>query len=270
LGELQLQQADELFRIGLFGLAVAVGIHRERSLTIQPKHLQMDSEPAPSKRKLVAFTLPMAVFLALLGLLGALRKGEGGALGPASPEYWLYPAQTLICGALLLWFWRQYDLGAPRRILFATGVALVVFALWIAPQQFFGFPPRLVGFDPEVFTGQPAMYWTTVIMRFVRLVVVVPLVEEIFWRGFLLRYLINERFTAVPVGAFSWISFAVVTLAFGFGHARPDWIAALMTGALYNLVAYRTRSLASCVVAHAVTNCLLGVWIMSSRQWGFW
>jgi membrane protease YdiL (CAAX protease family) len=39
---------------------------------------------------------------------------------------------------------------------------------------------------------------------------------------------------------------------------------------LYNLVAYRTRSLASCVVAHAVTNLLLGLWIMATRQWGFW
>jgi uncharacterized protein len=229
----------------------------------------MDSEPAPFTRKLVAFTLPMAVFVTLLGLLGELRKGEG-ALGTASPEYWMYPAQTLICGALVVWFWRQYDLRAPRRILFALAIGLVVFALWIAPQQFFGLAPRLIGFDPDVFAGQPAMYWATVVLRFLRLVVVVPLVEEIFWRGFLLRYLINERFTEIPVGAFSWLSFVAVTLAFGFAHARADWIAALVTGALYNLVAYRTHSLPSCVLAHALTNCLLGFWIMSTRQWGFW
>ena len=56
--------------------------------------------------------------------------------------------------------------------------------------------------------------------RFLRLVIVVPLVEEIFWRGFLLRYLINEKFTEVPIGAFSWFSFGVVTVAFGLPIRR--------------------------------------------------
>jgi CAAX prenyl protease-like protein len=230
----------------------------------------MDSQPpATEKRKLAAFTLPMAVFLALLALAGALRK-PGGGFWLAAPEYWVYPAQTLICAALLILFWREYDLRAPRNALWAVGIGLAVFGLWIAPQQVLGFPPRVTGFDPEVFAAQPALYWGTVIFRFLRLVVVVPLVEEIFWRGFLLRYLINEKFTDVPVGAFSWLSFGVVTVAFGFTHSPADWVAALATGALYNLVAYRTRSLASCVVAHAVTNLFLGAWIMATRQWGFW
>ena len=230
----------------------------------------MDSElPATHRKKLVAFMLPMAVFLVLQTLAGVLRK-PGGSWWLAAPEYWVYPAQTLICGALLIWFWRAYDFRAPRRILFALAIGVLVFALWIAPQQFFGFAPRLVGFDPEIFPGQPALYWATVAGRFLRLVIVVPLVEEIFWRGFVLRYFINEKFTEVPIGSFSWFSFAFVTLGFGFTHSPADWIAALVTGALYNLVAYRTRSLASCVVAHAATNLLLGIWIMATRQWGFW
>jgi CAAX prenyl protease-like protein len=225
--------------------------------------------PATDKRKLAAFTLPMAVFLALLALAGAIRK-PGGAFWLAAPEYWIYPIQTLICGALLIWFWRDYDFRAPQKTWLAVAIGLAVFVLWIAPQQFLGFPPRLTGFDPEIFAGQPALFWGTVIFRFLRLVVVVALVEEIFWRGFLLRYLINEKFSEVPIGAFSWLSFGVVTVVFGFTHSREDWIAALVTGALYNLVAYRTRSLAACVLAHAVTNLLLGSWIMATRQWGFW
>lgn len=230
----------------------------------------MDSQPpATDKRKLAAFTLPMAIFLALLALASALRK-PGGSFWLAAPEYWVFPAQTIICGALLIWFWREYDFGATRKLGFAIAIGLVVFALWIAPQQFFGFAPRLTGFDPEVFAAQPAMYWATIIFRFLRLVIVVPLVEEIFWRGFLLRYLISEKFTEVPIGTFSWLSFGIVTVAFGFTHSPADWFAALVTGALYNLVAYRTRSLTSCVVAHAVTNLLLGTWIMATRQWGFW
>lgn len=221
------------------------------------------------RRKLVAFTLPMAVFLALLALLSFLQK-PGGAFWLASPEYWIYPAQTIVCGALLILFWREYQFQAARRIAFAVAVALLVFALWISPQALFGLAPRTDGFNPETFSSQPAAYWATVFLRFLRLVIVVPLVEEIFWRGFLLRYFINEKFYAVPMGAFSWLSFTIVTVGFGFAHSREDWIPALITGALYNGVAYRTKSLSACVLAHALTNLLLGLWIMNTRQWGFW
>ena len=220
-------------------------------------------------RKLIAFTLPMALFVLLLGLTGTGNRPESISWF-SYPAYWTYPAQTLVCGALLLCFWRDYELRAPRQLWFALLIGVVVFALWITPQQFLGFGPRLIGFDPDLFAAQPGLYWGTVIFRFLRLVVVVPLVEEVFWRGFLLRYLISERFTGVAVGTFSWLSFVAVTLAFGFSHSRADWTAALICGALYNLVAYRTGSLASCVLAHATTNLLLGLWIMQTRQWGFW
>lgn len=220
-------------------------------------------------QKLLAFTLPMGVFVILLGITGTGNRPESVSWF-SYPAYWTYPAQTVICGALILWFWRDYEFRVPRKLWFALLIGGGVFVIWIAPQQFLGFPPRSTGFNPDLFAAQPGLYWMTVVLRFLRLVVVVPLVEEIFWRGFLLRYPINERFTRVAIGTFSWLSFAVVTLLFGFSHSRADWIAALICGALYNLVAYRTRSLSSCVVAHAVTNGLLGLWVMQTRQWGFW
>lgn len=211
----------------------------------------------------------MAVFVVLLGITGTGNRPESVSW-LSYPVYWTYPVQTLVCGALLWWFWSEYQFRAPGKVWFALLIGIVVFGVWIAPQQFFGFEPRLIGFDPDLFAAQPALYWGTVVLRFLRLVVVVPLVEEVFWRGFLLRYLINERFTTVATGTFSWLSFVAVTFAFGLAHSRADWVAALVCGALYNLVAYRTRSLASCAVAHATTNLLLGLWIMQTRQWGFW
>lgn len=220
-------------------------------------------------RKIIAFTLPMVVFFALIGLTSAGNRPETVSWF-AFPAYWTYPAETLICGGLIFWFWSDYEFRTPRRVWFAVTIGLVVFVLWIAPQQFLGFAPRLVGFDPEIFPKDSALYWITVLLRFVRLVVVVPLVEEIFWRGFLLRYLISEKFTTIAIGGFSWLSFLVVSVCFALAHSRADWIAALLCGVLYNLVAYRTKSLASCVLAHAVTNLLLGLWIMRTRQWGFW
>ena len=222
-----------------------------------------------SRSKLLAYILPMAVFIGLLGLLTPL-KSAGDAFWLKSAEYWMFPVQTFICGALLIWYWRQYEFHGVRQVLLTLAIAVLVFVLWIAPWAFFGLPPRTDGFDPTTFAAQPAAYWSTVLLRFLRLVIVVPLVEEIFWRGFLLRYFINDKFDEVPFGTFSWLSFGIVTAGFTFVHSMPDWPAAAVTGVLYNFIAYRTKSLASCVLAHAITNLLLGIWIMNTKQWGFW
>lgn len=219
--------------------------------------------------RLLASVLPMLLFIGLLGVVSGL-KTPGAPFWRAAPEFWIFPLQTVLCAALLFYFRESYRFGPVRRPLFTVLLALAVFVLWIAPQQFLHFPARLLGFNPELVAGSAGFYWTTLVFRFVRLVVVVPLVEEIFWRGFLLRYLIAERFETVPFGTFSWLSFTAVTLAFCFSHAMADWPAALVTGALYNLVAYRTKSLSSCVLAHALTNLALGLWIVATRQWGFW
>ena len=230
----------------------------------------MDSTTDQTGRnKLLAYVLPMALFVVSLALVSPLKK-IGGPFWLAAPEYWLYPLQTFCCAGLLAWFWRQYEFQRLARVFFTVAVAVFVFVLWISPQAFFGFAPRAEGFNPDVLAANPAAYWATVLLRFLRLAVVVPLVEEIFWRGFLLRYFINENFDRIPFGAFSWLSFAAVTAGFTFVHSPADWPAAAVTGALYNFVAYRTKSLSSCVLAHAVTNLLLGVWIMNTKEWGFW
>jgi CAAX prenyl protease-like protein len=224
----------------------------------------------PSRRKLVACTLPFLVFVALLALNGALKKIDNH-VWLTVPEYWIYPLQTIFVSALLIYFWREYDFGRPRRIGFALLIGIVVFIVWISPQAVFGFASRTLGFNPVLLFGlRSPFYWLELVLRFARLIVVVPLIEEIFWRGFVLRFLIDEKFERVALGAFSWFSFVVVTVGFALSHSPPDWPAALVAGAAYNAVAYRTKSLSSCVVAHAATNLLLGLWIMQTKQWGFW
>jgi CAAX prenyl protease-like protein len=196
---------------------------------------------------------------------------DGAAFWMASsPRYWLFPLQTVVCGALLAHYWRLIEWRAPRHLLLASALGVAACALWVAPQEWFGFPTRTDGFNPEFFGASGWAYAMNLSFRFLRLVLVVPLVEEIFWRGFLLRYVIDEDFTRVPFGTFSWKSFGIVTAAFCLEHSPPDWPAALATGALYNLLACRTRNLAACVLAHAVTNLLLGIYVVHTRQWGFW
>lgn len=221
-------------------------------------------------RSLIAYCAPFLVFMLLLGLNDLVEGLGRPVFGFSNPRYWIFPLQTIVCGALLAWFWRDYALERPRGRGFALGIGFLVFGIWVAPQAVLGFPPRFDGFDPNVFPAGSPLYWGSLGMRFLRLVVVVPLLEEIFWRGFLLRYLVKEDFLSLPFGSFSWGSFGGVTLLFGLAHWGPDFVPALITGALYNLVAIRTRSLSACVAAHALTNLLLGGYIMATRQWGFW
>ena len=213
------------------------------------------------------------MFIVLQSVPGLLRAASSAG---AAPEFWIYPLQTILCAALLIRFRRAYPTGMN-----ATGaviglvVGIFVFGLWISPQAVFHAAPRLAGgFNPHQippWAGAGNVLFTAVVlMRFARLVLVVPAIEEIFWRGCLLRYLKREDFTKLPFGDWTPFSFGIVTLGFTFEHSRPDWPAALVTGVLYNLVAIRTRSLPACFTAHAVTNLLLGIYIMQTHQWGFW
>lgn len=218
-----------------------------------------------------AYILPFVVFMAGLLLVEVITKfSEGvGPLWLAKPQYWVYPLQAVAAGCLVWRFRRQIAFGPHCGWLFAAAVGIVMIAIWVSPQEVFGQEPRTQGFDPYTF-DDPWLFWATYAMRFVRLVIVVPLVEEIFWRGFLMRYLMDPHFDRVPFGAFSWKSFTVVTLAFGAAHMGPDFWVALIAGAMFNLVAIRTKSLSACVVCHAVANLALGIYIVATRQWGFW
>ena len=219
---------------------------------------------------MAAHVLPFAAFMACLVLVSAVQALPGGSLWVDSPEYWVYPLQTLLCGALLVFYRRQYALEFSKGTALAIVAGIAVLGIWIAPQALGIAPPRLEGFNPDVFAASPALYWFTVIMRFLRLVVVVPLVEEIFWRGFLMRVIIREDFTSVPFGTFRWGSFIAVAVCFMLVHSTADWPAALLCGLAYNALAVRTKSLAACVAAHALTNLGLGIYIMATKQWGFW
>jgi len=224
------------------------------------------------KSPLAAYVVPFALFMAGLALVEGVRTlgGGSGSFFLSKPEYWVYPLQTLVCGGALVYFWRRYDFGEGGGWIAALAAGLLVLALWIAPQALLGFPPRTAGFDPTVFSGSPLLYWLTVAARFARLVIIVPLVEEIFWRGFLMRYLIREDFQNIRLGTYDPRSFFGVAGLFMLVHSMADWPAAFVTGLIYNGLLIRTKSLGACVAAHAITNLGLGIYIMTTRQWGFW
>lgn len=220
----------------------------------------------------VAYLAPFLVFLAFLFLEGAVKKiGEGYAHWAFSePRYWIIPLQTLVCSVLLWKLRKRVEFRPFTGFTFATLIGLLALCIWISPQVIFGSPPRTDGFHPHFFATDGWPYWLNLTVRIFRMTVVVAFVEELFWRGFLLRFLVREDFAAVPFGTFTWRSFLISSFAFCLEHQPSDWPAAIITGALFNLVAYRTRSLAACVLTHAVTNLALAFYILRTGQWGFW
>jgi uncharacterized protein len=220
----------------------------------------------------VAYLAPFFVFLAFLLLAQMVAAlWEGYAWWPvAEPIYWIFPLQTVVSGIVLWKLRRRIDFGPASGFGFATLIGLLSLVVWIAPQLFFGAERRLEGFRPDFFAPEGWAYWANLGMRLIRMVIVVSFVEEIFWRGFLLRFLINEDFGKVPFGTFTWRSFLICSFAFCLIHEQRDWPASIVTGALFNVVAIRTRSLFACILTHAVTNLGLAVYILRTDQWGFW
>jgi len=145
-----------------------------------------------------------------------------------------------------------------------AGVA--VFFIWILPE---GFYPQIgySEFNPYAFgDGSTAIF--AIGFRLCGAVLVVPVMEEIFWRSFALRFLISSEFRSVPIGQFSWFSFIFVALLFGFEHHR--WLVGIFAGIIYAGLLYRSKNLFDPMVSHAVTNLLLGIYVIATKQWSFW
>jgi CAAX prenyl protease-like protein len=159
------------------------------------------------------------------------------------------------------------DLSNLPATLSSCCIGLLVFALWINMDWTLGAAGVPQGFNPELLPGQNTRIALTS-FRIAGAVLVVPLMEELFWRSFLIRYIIVKNFDTVRVGTFTWTSFLFTAVLFGLEH---NYIfAGIMAGIAYNLLLYRTRSLAQCVLSHAVTNLLLAIYVVSTGKWQFW
>ena len=113
-----------------------------------------------------------------------------------------------------------------------------------------------------------AVAWALIAVRFIGAAMVVPILEELFWRSFLLRYIINPDFKQVALGTFSWFSFVAVVILFGLEHHRL--IQGMIAGAIYTALVVRQKSLRGCIVAHGVTNLGLGIYVLATQSWAFW
>jgi hypothetical protein len=180
---------------------------------------------------------------------------------------------VLAVGALM-WRWRR-EYGelsqqlAPdaRELLLAVGVGVAVFALWItldAPWMRLGAP--VAKFIPVGGNGE--LLWPRIAARWVGAALLVPLMEELFWRSFVMRWIDSAHFEAVDPRQTS--AKAVVLSTFLFMLAHTLWLAAILAGLAYAWLYRRTGRLWVPVVAHAVTNGVLGAWVIATGQWAYW
>jgi CAAX prenyl protease-like protein len=102
----------------------------------------------------------------------------------------------------------------------------------------------------------------------VGLVLIVPVIEEFFLRGFLMRYVVNDAWWEVPFGQVNRAAIVVGTLFPVLYH--PEKLAALVWFSLVTWLMVRTRNIWDCIAAHAITNLMLGVYVVTQGEWRLW
>jgi CAAX prenyl protease-like protein len=227
------------------------------------------------KSPLLARAVPYVVFLVLTQVQGSF--GEAG-------RYWIYLAKTLV-GAWLIWEVR--GVVAEMRWKFsweAVAVGVGVFVMWVGIDPYY---PGLdvlmykigLGSDPAKNPATPwnplaqfgsgsALAWLFVVVRTVGSSLVVPPLEEVFFRSFLYRYLITPEFEKVPTNRVHRASLFLTSVIFAVIHQQ--WLAGILCGLAYQGLVLRKNRLGDAITAHAITNFLLALWVVFRPDWKFW
>lgn len=167
--------------------------------------------------------------------------------------------------------------GAPSKPLQSIALGVAVFVIWVGPDYLFPSWHHFILFDNGIVghpTGNtPPASKDDPIFLLVRIaisVLAVPVLEELFWRGWLMRWLIDANdFTKVPLGTYAPGAFWITALLFASEHGA-FWDVGLVTGIIYNWWMLRTRNLWDCILAHAVTNGVLAAYVVLAGQWQYW
>ncbi|MEI8320303.1 MAG: exosortase E/protease, VPEID-CTERM system, partial [Planctomycetia bacterium] len=202
----------------------------------------------------VACLLPFLVLTAVTILTQAFTSGFN----------YLYPLRVIAVAAVLWCLRRHYRPGPQPLSVVGIGIGVVTFLVWmaLAPADGLEDAEKVAAMDPAQQLGQPwALLW--LLFRLAGYTITVPIAEELAFRGFLPRRLIDDDIERVPVGTFTWLSFLASSLAFGVMHGA-DWQRATLAGLAFALALYHRRRLSDAIVAHATTNAFLGGYVIAT------
>jgi uncharacterized protein len=224
---------------------------------------------------------PAAVRVAPFVIFVVLTFGQG-ELGSAS-AYWMYLVKTIVGAAMILVL---RPLLAEMRWAFsweAVVVGIGVFAVWIGISHDWATQTTLwpkLGLSSATKAPPPAwnplaafgdgsaLAWLFIAVRVLGSTFIVPPIEEVFYRSFLYRYLAKHEFLSVPLNRFYPLSFLVTVGVFGLAH--NEWLAGIVCAAAYQWLVLRKGRIGDAMTAHAITNFLLGVWVVWRGAWQFW
>lgn len=173
------------------------------------------------------------------------------ALGLLAPHF-----EELRCN------WRA----SVREWLLTLVIGVLIFVLWISLDQPWATIGAPAGFDPRNASGE--IDYPLAAIRITGAALVVPIMEELFWRSFIMRWVEKTGFLTLAPGTVAWRGLLVSSVLFGIEHNQ--WVAGILAGIAYGWLYRRSGNLWSPIIAHAVTNFLLGSWVLYSGQWQFW
>ena len=214
----------------------------------------------------LAWVGPFAVFMIVLGVLPKLAPVSRLTL----------TAWIVIVAAAILLLSRDVLEFRPARPWASIGVGVGVFVVWVAPDLLIPGWRNSILFQNSL-TGKLASSVgadllgdpVALALRSMRAVLIVPIVEELFWRGWLMRWLERSDFESAPLGHYDRRSFWLVAVLFAMEHG-PYWDVGFLAGAGYNWWMVRTGRLSDLILAHAVTNACLCAFVIATGRWEYW
>ncbi|MFB3115273.1 MAG: CAAX prenyl protease-related protein [Nitrospirales bacterium] len=211
---------------------------------------------------------PFAAYMGFIGLSAVFVGSEA----EGTFDLWSYPIKTLVVAGLLVFFWSRFqELKSPifvnwQEALVTVGVGLGVYALWVRMDWPWAIQGELSDYNP--FVAGSTLGLVLAVIRIFGASVIVPIMEELFWRSFLIRYIVNANFETVRLGTFTIGSFAATVVLFGLEHNL--WLAGMMAGICYSGLLYWTGRLWPCIIAHGITNLVLGIHVLTTGEWHWW
>lgn len=187
---------------------------------------------------------------------------------------WEYPVRVAALSAILFVCSRHVVDLRVRNPIGTAVLGIAVFAIWIAPDLLFNYREHWLlqnsvtgkvqsSIQPEFRNDALVLFF-----RVIRAAILVPIIEELFWRAWLMRWLISPDFRTVALGTYVPFAFFGTAVLFAVEHG-PYWEVGLVAGLLYNWWMVRTRSLGDCILAHAITNAALCAFVIATGSWHY-
>ena len=223
---------------------------------------------SPARNPALARIVPFGAFI--LFIAAATPLNDLAAQLPMDPRWW-YAVRMVVVAGLLVWLWRGYvELGSVRGVragdwLLSVVVGVLVFVLWVHLD----FEPLRFA-DPGGFDARTegTIDWGFALTRLAGAALMVPVMEELFWRSFVMRWIEKADFLRVDPKEVGAKALGISSAIFALEHHL--WFAGLLAGFAYGWLYIRTGNLWVAVLSHGVTNGALGIWILYTGSWQFW